>query len=275
MSHVKNYRLQLLIAMAALLLVTLACSIQIPRVGILPVGPVESSVEIRMGAGTLKLDGGAEGLVEGEIKYNITDWKPEVLAQDDEVTIKQSADVPGLTIPKDLVNQWDLKLGSSPIRLAVHAGAYDGTLELGGVPLKALSIKDGASNSKVTFDTPNPELMESFLYETGASNVEIIGLGNANVSEMVLRMGAGSYTLDFSGEIQRPMTVQVKGGVSNTRIIIPVSTSCVIDVQGGVSNVSPTGTWTIEGSSYKTSGNTPLVHIQVEQGVGNLTLVQE
>jgi hypothetical protein len=35
-------------------------------------------------------------------------------------------------------NEWDLKLGSAPMDLVISAGAYDGTIELGGLALKSL-----------------------------------------------------------------------------------------------------------------------------------------
>ena len=56
--------------------------------------------------------------------------------------------------------------------------------------------------------------MDSLYYQTGASNVHLSDLANANFASMVFRSGAGNYTLDFSGELQRDAEVKIESGIS-------------------------------------------------------------
>ena len=44
--------------------------------------------------------------------------------------------------------------------------------------------------------------MESLTYDTGASSVTITGLADANFKKMEFKGGAGSFTLDFSGQLR-------------------------------------------------------------------------
>ncbi len=41
---------------------------------------------------------------------------------------------------------------------------------------------------------------------------------------------------------------------------------------GGLSNISPSGTWTIREGVYERTGTTPLIRVDVEMGMGNLQL---
>jgi len=278
---------QWMMAVAALAVASLACSINlnVPR---LKTGPTETvtiseagpdgdavaEVSLTMGAGSLSLTGGADGLVSGEIKYNIAEWKPTVTNQDGKVTIEQGPSdgingIPG----DDIVNDWELKLGNAPMELTINAGAYEGTVDLSGVPLRNLSINDGASKSEVKFDSLNPEEMDELRYETGASSVTLTGLANANFTDLIFKGGAGDYTLDFSGTLQRDASVDVTTGVSSLRIVIPEGMTAKVTVDSAISDVDTEGTWTTSGDTYETSGSGPTLTINVDMGVGSLKLV--
>jgi hypothetical protein len=129
------------------------------------------------------------------------------------------------------------------MNLSIDSGAYDGTLELGGLSLTRLEIKDGAANVEVSFSEPNPVEMSTFTYNTGASDVKITGLANANFSLLDFSAGAGDYTLDFSGELQRDASIKIESGLSNLIIIVPEGVNAVVTVESGLSNVNAGSGW--------------------------------
>ncbi|HEX7556895.1 MAG TPA: toast rack family protein, partial [Leptolinea sp.] len=207
---------------------------------------------------------------------NIPDWKPAISHSDERVTITQGKQDNSVSFPAgNLLNSWDLKLGTEkPISLEIDAGAYKSNVVIGAIPLSELKIEDGASQSKITFDKHNKQSMETFTYHTGASQVDLINLANANFKEMNFESGAGSYTLDFNGDLQQKATVTIKSGLSNMKIIIPTGTNASVNLTGGVNNVSLKGTWTINSNQYKTqSSRGPLLAIDINMGVGNLELI--
>jgi hypothetical protein len=277
----------LTITLAALMAASLACNINVnvPRVNTgptqtlaiseaAPEGSRGADVQVTMGAGTLTLDPGAQGLVEGQVQYNVADWKPTVTHTGNSVAITQGQPN-NLALPlngNNLVNDWTLKLGNVPMTLTVDAGAYEGTLNLGGVPLTNLTIQDGASKAKVVFATPNPQTMSTLTYDTGASNVDLEQLANANAQAIDFKGGAGSYQLDFSGKLQRDLAVSVASGVSSVRLVVPAGVAATVNVSGGLNNVSATGNWTHTGDSYTQTGSGPKVTITVDMGVGNLNI---
>lgn len=230
---------------------------------------------IEMGAGTLNIAGGSSQLVEGSVRYNVADWKPEVYRQSNEVRLTQTTNGKISVPTSNIINDWKLALGNTPMELTLQAGAYQGTLDLSGIPLTNLTISDGASDARIIFDKLNPSRMGRLSYKTGASTISLIGLANANFDEMKFEGGAGSYTLDFTGQLQHDTTVKLTAGLSTVKVLIPAELNAVVKITGGVNNVTAKGTWTVDGDTYKNQTSGPLLTIQVEMGIGNLQLEKQ
>jgi hypothetical protein len=290
----------LLLSILVLALPAMACTITLPTPPQVNTGPTETfpvsvdeptgataaspvKVTLHMGAGKLNLQGGADGqLAQGEIQYNVPTWKPAVTVDSDHVLIEQ-------TMPQDqgpsvlfrgkdneIINTWDLKLGPTPMDLKINAGAYTGNLNLSDLHLRGLTINDGASDSQVTFDSANPEVLDLFTYETGASTVKLSGLGYANFKEMNFKGGVGDYQLDFAGALQRDATVTVDAGMSTLRLAIPSGTKATVAISGGMKGVKTEGTWTAHEDNYTTTGTSPYtLTIKINIGLGSLTLVTD
>jgi hypothetical protein len=277
------------LVISTLALVSLGCSIGLPikttRTGPtqilaisepVPTGEEPFYVKIGMGAGKLTLQGGTDLLAEGSIQYNIDQLKPVITRTANGLSIIQDLDWEKMPIDLDnQINEWNLKLGTKKIDLEIAAGAYESNVDLGGLALVNLSISDGASQSRVNFTSPNPQKMQRLIYTTGASDVELRGLGFANFAEMKFMGGAGNYTLDFSGNLQRDANVSIQSGVSNMELIIPEGVPCTVETGNGLNNVNLTGTWTVDAGTYTTSGSGPRLIITVEMGLGNLELTQK
>ncbi|MDW8325787.1 MAG: toast rack family protein [Anaerolineales bacterium] len=281
---------RLLISIAALAVAALACDISLPNIPRLQTIPTETlvvaeplpdgetaEVELRLGAGELTLSGGGEGLIGGEIRYNVAEWKPTVTRDGNRVHIEQDRMDSGSfgIIEGDVLNEWNLKLGNVPLKLKIDAGAYRGELDLSGVPLRRLDIADGAGTSTVKFESVNPEEMTELRYTTAASTVTLEGLANANFATMRFDGGAGTYTLDFSGELQRDATVTITAGICTLKIIIPEGTPAKINRSGALTTVNTEGRWSVDGDTYEKSGNGPMLTINVELDAGTLTLVNK
>lgn len=228
-----------------------------------------------MGAGKLILSPGGSAWVEGSVMFDVVDWKPEIIRTGSNLSIRQQANV---SVPsgRSYKNDWNLKLGNIPMELDLELGAYEGNMDLSGVPLTRLEISDGASKNEVVFNSPNPQSMARFTYKTGASDVTLKGLANANFAVMDFESGAGSYTLDFSGgTLQQPADVRISSGLSSVKVIIPKGIPAKVIVSGGLNNVQPMGTWTVTNNIYEVSGTGPALTISVDMGVGSLELISK
>jgi hypothetical protein len=271
-----------------LLLASLACTINVnvPTIQTVdtktvsisepdPKGLDLAKVSLSIPSGTFSLAGGAEGLLQGTIKYNVKDWQPLINNKPGDLSIQQG-DVNKITgLPtKELVNDWMIKLTeSTPLDLTIQAGAYKGNLDLGGIKLKSLSIMDGASQSTVTFSQPNSVVLDTFSYKTGASQVDLEKLGNANFTALSFDGGAGDYTFDLSGNLRQDATITIKAGVSNITMTIPAGVHAIIDNRGAISNLNTEGTWIVNGSTYEASGEGPVITVNIDVAVGNIKLI--
>jgi hypothetical protein len=166
------------------------------------------------------------------------------------------------------------------MRLTVTAGAYKGSYELGGLSLQHLSIKDGAAKTTVSFSSPNPSQMDSLTYNTGASSVTMTGLAAANFKKMAFKGGAGSFTLDFTGQLRTDGSVTVDAGVGSVHIIVPATTAAKVTIKGALTDVTQQGSWVAANKTYSTPAvgtaqQGKLLTINVNMSVGSLSLANK
>lgn len=233
------------------------------------------SLHLNFGAGEMNLfPGEGDFLVNGEAIYNVTDFKPKITQGEHLVKIETgSLEINGIpNFNKKVKNTWNLTLGSSPTDLTIKAGAYVGNFELGGTSLSDLYISDGASQVDINFQQPNEIQMGTFRYETGASNISLENLANANFDTMIFQSGAGDYKLDFSGQLQRDATIFIETGLSSLRILVPKSTHVELEVEGGLTNITTRGDWVHSGTHYSIPGSGAVLKITLEMNAGNLIL---
>lgn len=235
----------------------------------------EVNLTLSFGAGEFRLDNGAgTALVSGTATYNVDDFKPEIVVEGNSVRL-ESGDLQIEGVPRiddKVKNEWDLELGDQLMNLEINSGAYKGDFDLGGLSLKTLKVSDGAADVRLKFSKPNLVPMESFHYQTGASNVRLTGLANANFAAMVFRSGAGNYTLDFSGQLQQDAQVAIESGISQVTIVIPEGVSARVSFEGGLSHVETHGGWQKSGDVYVLAGSGPMLTFSVDLGAGNLIL---
>lgn len=277
---------EILVVLVVLLISSLACSwsVNLPQVETsddislqvaedIPTASVDGQLTIVMGGGKLSINPGQQSWVSGKIDYNVPLWSPVINRNNANLEISQETKG-NLGVPSDKINNdWQLMIGDYPTDLIIKAGAYQGVLNLGGIPLKSIDITDGASKSDIIFDQLNSEVMKSFSYKTGASQINVENLGNANLETFTFDGGAGSYTFDFSGDLQRAMDIRINYGLGDMKIIIPRGVPATITVDGGLNNVNFSGTWNVSDNVYHVTGSGPELTFNIKMGLGNLQLI--
>jgi hypothetical protein len=279
---------QVLFSILMLILASFACSLQnvqmktietsqVDIIEPLPDNLDETEIQFRMTGGKFSITPGMDNLVTGTIRYNVEQWEPEFTRSSNLYKVSQVNSFRFSGIPSgDVINSWDLALSTQiPLSLSIEGGASENSFDFTGMQLTYLRIVQGASDSTIRFDSLNPVKMETFVFNTGASSAELIGLGNANFSTMSVSCGAGDYTLDFSGLLTEDRQVTIKAGVSNISIVIPGGTKAVINNQGTVSNINTRGTWLVTDDTYTTLAEGPTLTIDLDMAVGNVNLVHE
>lgn len=233
----------------------------------------EVNLKLSFGAGELILAPGPNDLVDGTAAYNYAEFEPDIIADEGNIEVTMG-DNDFRVFPNfdKIENVWNFKLGDEPMNLRIDSGAYQGRFELGGLSLTNLDINDGAADVELSFSELNKVEMTQFNYSTGASNLKLTGLANANFSVFDFSSGAGDYTLDFSGALQRDAAVSITSGFSNVIVVIPEGVNAIVTVEGGALNVSVDSGWSQNGSVYRQDGEGHTLTILIDMSAGNLTL---
>lgn len=285
---------RLTIMLAALLLTSLACSFgfDLPDLSFGDRDPDDLVVEelavpvpedlpaqvvLQFGAGELRIaPGGPTPLIAGTARYDIEELKPQLNVRGNDIRLSSGEldEMPSLNFnfDRDLTNRWDLELGTAPMTLALQAGAFDGDLELGGLDLRWLSVSSGASSLEINFSEPNLGQMGDMRVSTGASDVSIRGLANANFEALTFDGGAGNFELDFSGELKRDAQVEISAALSSLSLVIPSEINARIRVDGALADVRFPDSFRRDGEWRVQRGTGPLLTIEIDIGAGELEI---
>jgi hypothetical protein len=289
----------ILFAALALSIATLACTItpQIPDINInvptievgdvreerrsIPLPDVErTNVDVIFGAGRLDIEAGvSEKLLSGVFRYNVEQWSPEITHQGDELRIKQGGSEDRWGIPSGNVrNRWELEFSPEmALRMNVRAGAGDGELDFTGLKVSELDVDIGAGDFVLRFDEPNGVPMDHLTLDTGASRVEVVGIGNASPEQARLQGGVGDIALDLTGNWTRSADVIIRAGAGALRLTLPPDVGVEIETKGGLTNVEAYGLRQMGGTYTNDAfGETEVeLHIDVTTGIGNVRLIEE
>jgi hypothetical protein len=175
------------------------------------------------------------------------------------------------------VPRYELKFGKErPFSLTIETGASDFDLDLGGIPLSRLVVRQGAGRFALDFPQPNPERMELLDVSTGAAGIELENLANANFSEMRLSGGAASYDLDFGGALSRDAEVSIETGLSAVVVSVPGSTATRVAAETTLGNVDVGEGFAKSEGVFLTeaalSGDSPVLRIRAGVRLGSLQL---
>ncbi len=87
-----------------------------------------------------------------------------------------------------------------PLSLDVTLGATESRLELGGLALRELDVKTGASRTTIAFGAPVEGSCRAASITSGAGELQVVAMGNSRCRSWRLEGGVGAVTLDLAGD---------------------------------------------------------------------------
>ena len=191
-------------------------------------GETQLDVDVRYAVGQLTLQPGSAGdLYRMDLKYDEDQFVPVREYDPDAGVLRLGLrSVRGHTTIRgrhhDDVPSLDLALTPEvPLTLRFEVGAAEANVELGGLQLRRLAYKTGASESHVHFSRPNRADCDAMVFEVGAAEFTASDLGNANCRRMSFQGGVGDVTLDFSGAWRTSADASVKVGLGSLKLQLP------------------------------------------------------
>src|SRR5215212_5390633 len=189
--------------------------------------------KLQMGAGELNVTGGADGLMEADFSYNVSEWKAkvsyDVSGGEGELVVKQGGANEGARLGAKARNEWDISFNDAvPTDLVVQMGAGESDLDLDSLALKGLDLQMGAGKTTVDLTGDYAQSFDTSI-EGGVGKATVLlpsevgvkakaegGLGKIN-AEGLKRVG-NSYVNDVYGESDVNLSVEVQGGIGQINL---------------------------------------------------------
>jgi hypothetical protein len=128
------------------------------------------------------------------------------------------------SMPGGDVNQNELHIGLArgvPLDITTEVAAADVKIDLGGLAVRSVKLKTGATDATLAFSSPNTTKMRSMVLNVGAAGFKATGLANAHVDHITLRAGIGDWDLYFDGTWTGDITLDAKVGLGSLTIHVP------------------------------------------------------
>jgi len=182
-------------------------------------------VDLRMGAGELRVNGGAEGLMDAVFNYNVSRWQPQVryrsFAGRADLTVRQPE---GFQRLRNSQYDWDLRLNNEvPMDLLIHFGAGEARLNLGSLNLRSIQVDMGVGEINLDLrGAPRRDydvrirggVGEATIYlppDAGIYAIAEGGIGDIKVRG--LRQEGRHWVNELYGNSKTQIRVDVRGGV--------------------------------------------------------------
>jgi hypothetical protein len=189
-------------------------------------------VDLRMGAGTLRVRGGSDKLLVGDFTYNVPDWKPDIRYNSNETRGTLSIEQPGrhhTTIGR-LHYEWSLRLNDDvPTDLNVNFGAGEATLDVGSLYLRVVDVNMGVGQLVLDLrGTPRHDYEVHIQGGVGEAtvrlpaNVGVSARGSGGIGSIEVRglhKEGSRWINDAYDSSKTQIRVDVSGGIGSIKLI--------------------------------------------------------
>jgi len=190
----------------------------------------EVHVELKMGAGELRVGGGADNLVEGRFTYNRLRMRPEISYDSSDSRGHLTIQEPSNVGPVTHRYLWDLRFSDQePLDLEVKCGAGESRLDLGDLTLRRVDISMGVGELKLDLrGTPKSDYSVSvsggvgeatiYLPENAGIEADVEG-GIGGIKAEGLKKRDGRYVNEAFGRAKTTLHLHVRGGIGSINLI--------------------------------------------------------
>ena len=158
------------------------------------------------------------------------------------------------------------------LSLDLAVGAAEGTVELGGLRLSELDVKNGASRTTVSFGRPNPGKCRAASVSSGAGELTLAGIGNSGCAAWTIDGGVGAVTADLGGAWPADGRITLNLALGGLTLRVPKSLGLRVTMNGFLADFDGDGfaksgkTWTSAG--YDRAARH--VEVQVNSAMGGV-----
>ena len=190
----------------------------------------EVRVDLKMGAGEMRVAGGSEKLMEARFTYNRLRLRPEVSYTSGgfrgHLTVEEPNHIGGARSRY----AWDLRLNNQkPLDLEVHCGAGESRLDLGDLALRRVSVDMGVGQLRMDLrGSPKNDYSvyvrggvgEATVYLPSGVGIEAdVQGGIGGIHAPGLERREGRYVNDSYGHAKTTVRLDIRGGIGAINLI--------------------------------------------------------
>ncbi len=251
----------------AMLIISLGCATMHVNVATVTVGELinesrtialENAQQVRatvkMGAGDLKIDGGANELLEADFTYNVVDWKPEInytVADETGRLVVRQPNSEQIAAYSAARYKWKLLFNEDvPLDMRIEYAGGSGELDLGNLNITRLDIQLGAGDLMLDLS------------------------GNQSLRNLEFDMVTGKTTLDLNGDWAENVYVNFQGGVGQTTMRLPQAIGVRVITNQALGRINARGL-SKQGNAYVNDAygvSAVTLEINIQAGVGEINL---
>ncbi len=160
----------------------------------------------------------------------------------------------------------------------IKAGEVD--MDLGGISISELTLRNWAGETSVTFDEPNPIVMDFLDMNVKVGEMSVEKLGNARAKEIDINSGIGELIVDFSGDVVDGTRAKFDLDIGEASITMPDNAGVKMKIGGffkfmSVKDIDPD--FYRRGAYYYTEdfeSQKKKIYVKVTPGLGELSIIR-
>lgn len=137
-----------------------------------------------------------------------------------------------------------------PLDLSLDFSAADAVLDMSRLALSRLSVEAAASDSRVTFGTPNPSRIPTLELHATLAGVNVAQLGNAHADTVRARTTIGRMSLDLGGDWTGRTTLELRAVMGVITVRVPSDVGVRIEASTTLGKIEAPGFTARNGAYY-------------------------
>jgi hypothetical protein len=184
-------------------------------------------LDIEVPVGKLEIEAGsADKLYEYDLQYNENAFTPEVEfdRRGNTAVLRFRLSGEGKSVRRVGKTRLNLRLNPNiPIALRGKTGVGESHIDLGGMKVRELDLRNGVGETRVSMLSPNRITCDRANIENGVGSLKMTGLGNLAFRQLTFQGGVGGSELDFSGDWREQGDIRIDVGVGGVQLRVPRS----------------------------------------------------
>jgi hypothetical protein len=190
-------------------------------------------IDIKMGVGELKVEGGSPKLLEADFVYNVPGWKPIVESHSASFRADiKIAQPEGISAPGNTDYKWNLRLSDNlPLNIITHLGAGRAEMNLGSMDLQNVEVHMGVGELKLDLrGQPKRDynvdirggVGEATVYLPSSDSTGVVATASGGIGDIHvegLEHQGGRWVSRSYDRAPIRVRVDVKGGVGDIKLI--------------------------------------------------------